>query len=370
MHQDAEQLRGLENEEPLTSSAPLIEIVADREHCAEPARTTDPDLHLETVRLEKAAMNHSDEHKEIVRNKSGSNCLINYGNTQTVFSEQGERFWQNSHTLGHTEKKLLSCSICSRRFKRKLDLVHHMMHHTQQLCDPNLTGPYQLENHTCVGESSQLHRTLTEPQLSSSDGLMRTGASEGLYKNLCLDGHLGPVLVNSMASPGSTFETDVHDTGPDHSKRPLIFPESDATFDPRTRLRCPTGEKSLSCLVSHKSFSWRRQLKRHTRLHTETQASAEPVKDTFFCPECGRRFVCKSYLKGHMRIHSGEARNSCSVCGKCFVLRSHLKEHMRSHTGERPFTCQLCNKRFKYSGNLGKHMKIHQRQTTDFPTEH
>ncbi|XP_061747280.1 gastrula zinc finger protein XlCGF48.2-like isoform X2 [Nerophis ophidion] len=64
------------------------------------------------------------------------------------------------------------------------------------------------------------------------------------------------------------------------------------------------------------------------------------------CPHCDKTFKYCSFLKTHMRKHTGEKSFSCSECGRDFRLKHMLKEHMRTHTGEKTFSCSICNKAF------------------------
>ncbi|KAM4724877.1 uncharacterized protein FYW61_013165 isoform 2-T2 [Anableps anableps] len=79
----------------------------------------------------------------------------------------------------------------------------------------------------------------------------------------------------------------------------------------------------------------------------------------FRCSECGKRFGSLSYLKLHIRCHTGDRPFRCPVCRKCFSWRGRLQKHMRIHTGEKPFRCSVCGRRFSESGNLKVHMRTH-----------
>ncbi|EGV96668.1 Serine/threonine-protein kinase 13 [Cricetulus griseus] len=52
--------------------------------------------------------------------------------------------------------------------------------------------------------------------------------------------------------------------------------------------------------------------------HNETYKRI--LKKPFECPECGRAFKHRPYLKRHQRIHSGEKPYVCGECGRAFTL--------------------------------------------------
>ena len=116
----------------------------------------------------------------------------------------------------------------------------------------------------------------------------------------------------------------------------------------KRHMRSHTGEKPYGCHVCSEKFTCSSMLKDHVR----TRCGRQP----FTCTTCGKTFAHSSNLRVHVRRHSGERRYSCSECAKKFVTSSDLTVHMRIHSGERPYECRLCARSFAQSTGLTDHI--------------
>ncbi|KAH8298557.1 hypothetical protein KR044_011053, partial [Drosophila immigrans] len=112
------------------------------------------------------------------------------------------------------------------------------------------------------------------------------------------------------------------------------------------------------CDVCPKSFASRHSLRYHvTSLHSTDRP--------FACEKCDRRFVLRTQLNSHSRMHTGETKPrifACDTCSKTWPTKSDLRTHMRSHDpdmSKRPYKCDKCDKAFFTRGHLSSHDLVH-----------
>uniref|UniRef100_A0A8C4RB50 PR domain containing 12b n=1 Tax=Eptatretus burgeri TaxID=7764 RepID=A0A8C4RB50_EPTBU len=95
-------------------------------------------------------------------------------------------------------------------------------------------------------------------------------------------------------------------------------------------------------------------------ISTSTSAAAPGVANgtsKLRCVICHRGFNSRSNLRSHMRIHTLDKPFACRFCARRFSQSSTLRNHVRLHTGERPYKCHVCQSAYSQLAGLRAHQK-------------
>lgn len=72
-------------------------------------------------------------------------------------------------------------------------------------------------------------------------------------------------------------------------------------------------------------------------IQTEIEPEGSYSSRKFACNACDKRFLKRSNLIDHLKIHANLKSFQCDFCSKSFIQYGNLKAHLRSHTKEKPF---------------------------------
>lgn len=97
-----------------------------------------------------------------------------------------------------------------------------------------------------------------------------------------------------------------------------------------------TEQPSLTVQVTGtKTRANTRSSKKQSQTEIEPEESYSLRK--FACNACDKRFLKRSNLIDHLRIHANLKSYKCDFCSKSFIQFGNLKAHLRSHTKEKPY---------------------------------
>ncbi|KAF8763131.1 PR domain zinc finger protein 12 like protein [Argiope bruennichi] len=99
----------------------------------------------------------------------------------------------------------------------------------------------------------------------------------------------------------------------------------------------------------------------HKKCLEETSFPEEERKKAK-CVICHKGFNSRSNLRSHMRTHTQQKPFKCDVCQRRFSQSSTLRNHTRLHTGEKPYKCSTCRSSYSQLAGLRAHQKSSQHQ--------
>ncbi|KAB7498104.1 Zinc finger protein 26 [Armadillidium nasatum] len=312
---------------------------------------------------------------------------------------------KNHVMFKHTGERPYPCTVCTKRFTMKSDLLVHMRTHTGEKpfkC-PRCSRAFSQSSHLHVHLRSVFGcgKNMTSIFQSDEDWNETVETDNVTYSSS------GSELLYNQSSTNveQTIRKSKTHRGILHHCPFCTYVNAVLTNVKRHVMFRHTREKPFECYVCSKKFVLKRDLQTHSRTHTgEKPYECSKCFKKFTTKgglryhlqnnnnECNKIFADKYTLDRHLRIHSGVKPYECSVCGKKFLEKTHLKQHMfyvhklanvqcsqtymcphctysshRSdtvrahikykHIGVKPFSCVKCSKSFVEKSKLNQHMR-------------
>lgn len=277
-------------------------------------------------------------------------------NTTVIETEQDQFVGQISEVESNMEdKEILSplqCKLCCIEFTSSDALRIHLRTHLADI-------PFRCGLCHFVAEKrkdlSNHMISLHQEQLKGSELLTQlpiTSWADQTEDKECNSRNAKIAIKQLLDLPTESEDTDANPQG---SKQTYNCPVCARSFKGNSYLRlhmkAHTGERPHKCVQCDKSFLTKDTLNKHLSVHSEDRH--------FKCGECGKLFKRISHVREHIKIHSNERPFPCTICNKSFKTNNAAKVHIRTHTDILPYECYHCNRRFREKGSLLRHVRMH-----------
>lgn len=238
----------------------------------------------------------------------------------------------------YTTSRPYPCDFCSRRFRKKANLMNHMVAHSNDrphvcnLCGARYMRRCDLLNHL------KLHAYAADDH----EEPIRSDPEDDYDYEMPSPHESAPLKRLSLSSVDE--EEDLLIPVPTQYKPP---PPAPAKTTPKKSRAKPPGtggssgkphKKSASSVNRTRQNQPQQQLQ---QLESKFNASVEPFvnlpprfpvtddRKPFVCQKCGVSFAREKALASHYRIHGGDSPFECETCGDRFWDRAMLQDHIR-----------------------------------------
>lgn len=269
---------------------------------------------------------------------------------QLVGNEQNEDIHVPLPTDEYTTSRPYPCDFCSRRFRKKANLMNHMIAHKNikpnvcNLCGARYIRKLELMNHL------KLHAQVPDPDMD----------------------------YNGIDSKSEVYHAD--DSG-------LLL-----ATNVGGRRRKGTAAADGTVVVAAASSAQAGRRRQKVAAHEETHTMYEiPIKNDvskpFTCNVCGLGFAREKAFNSHVMMHGVENALECDTCNEVFWSMEALQEHQKLHLDDEDsgseyepdddktasddedeakygdYFCTVCGMAFHRMDLLHRHMKSHKSDT-------
>ncbi|KAJ8872488.1 hypothetical protein PR048_026094 [Dryococelus australis] len=222
----------------------------------------------------------------------------------------------------YTVMRPYPCDFCSRRFRKKANLMNHMVSHQTDkphgcnLCGVRYRRKCDLINHMKIHAYPPVHASYSDQETDLHTGNSRDrGAVRGRRKKI-------QSLTPSRKKGNLTYNN--------HSSKDL---------EENNYLRSKRASESSQTMDFYNVEM--KFVPEHMGIEQETSEPLTPrwpvVDETrpYVCQHCGVGFAREKALASHARVHAGDSPFECNTCGEMFWDVNLLRDHARSKHGSR-----------------------------------
>ena len=326
---------------------------------------------------------------------------------QLVGNEQNEEVLVPLPTDEYTTSRPYPCDFCSRRFRKKANLMNHMVAHKNvkphicNLCGAKYIRKMELMNHLKVHAQVPDSNIEYMEHTDGRDTDEQDADDESLLTVLHTTEAVGVATKRRKANVTSTVSVtrkvvkSVDVSKKVTTSRKQRFDESANTSNSYLADHIIDNDptRPFVCQVCGVSFSREKALNAHVSLHG--------IDNTFECVTCNEVFWTAESLQEHQKIHVDEESSGgseyepdedktasddddydpeygnyyCSICGMSFHRSELLKRHAKTHkntsydsnrddSSNQNHCCNVCGSIFAEALDLLAHAEIHTRNAS------
>ncbi|XP_070189262.1 zinc finger protein 493-like [Littorina saxatilis] len=261
-----------------------------------------------------------------------------------------------SHLAAHKGVKSHICEVCGASFVRRTSWQRHIRQHSDtvfqcDVCSKDFSTDYALHAHMLSRHQRGVYFNNRLKTVQELGYTLDTEAVNRHLNNQCIicshtlidttcpqhpDNHMLVFTCNKCQMNFKHIEVFCHHLKT--HKDPAKSPGASRRNYTMSICGAERGEAVMAyaCNICHKSFQRREYVSHHMKQHREK---------SFSCPVCDKTFTYKCNMKNHLLTHSADKPFKCDVCQKAFRRQSLLKSHARVHDPNRsPFRCVICGK--------------------------
>lgn len=203
----------------------------------------------------------------------------------------------------YTTSRPYPCDFCSRRFRKKANLMNHMVAHQNDrphvcnLCGARYIRRCDLMNHL------KIHAYVPDQEM-------------------------GDDFLNEE------MDDEEIDIKPLKKKSFMSEPSASKSTAKKTKV---STKKVKTTKIKHEKFDYGDEdmkILSEAAQHHESYYERYPVTDSrkpFVCQHCGVGFTREKAMQSHARIHGGDSPFECETCGEMFWDPNLLNEHQKLH---------------------------------------
>ncbi|GLH09699.1 Krueppel homolog 1, partial [Gryllus bimaculatus] len=278
------------------------------------------------------------------------------------------------HMLKHTGIKPFSCVVCGKKFSRKDYLqLHCKLHYKntnlkqrKQNMPPGKKYGNKKNTSGSLDERDLTTKKVPEKSMVQKVQDEMTGTKTEIPQQLMTKNNL--VETNGLAASSSSQVTK------EQYQCIMCSKQTNSKAAMLAHMQMHMGGSNTLCSICGKKVN---NLPQHMLQHTGEKL--------FKCSVCEKRFSRKDHLLKHelrcaqklvnieehdiqvVKKSQAERRKSqrqCPVCKK-MLNSSYLKEHLRIHSGIKPFQCRFCSRTFRFKSGYLNHLKFHKKMKQD-----